>query len=84
MKGRTLTSWPSLRTDIDNAGGSWVDEEVVVMHERTRIPSLPARKPDDLKAFCVQFVETFARRGRCPNEVADPIVWQGGPGHQSA
>ena len=59
VKGRTLTSWPSLRTDIDNAGGSWVDEEVVVC---TSGPNtlITSRKPDDLKAFCVQFVETFS------------------------
>ncbi|MDX6556602.1 MAG: protease, partial [Miltoncostaeaceae bacterium] len=53
--GRTLTSWPSLRTDITNAGGEWVDREVVV--DRGLVTS---RKPDDLPAFCSAIVETFA------------------------
>ena len=59
VKGRTLTSWPSLRTDIVNAGGNWVDEEVVVC---TNGPNtlITSRKPDDLKAFCSQLVETFS------------------------
>src|SRR4051812_45208358 len=53
--GRTLTSWPSLQTDIRNAGGTWVDEEVHV--DRGLVTS---RKPDDLKAFCGKLVEEFA------------------------
>jgi protease I len=59
VKGRTLTSWPSLHTDIANAGGTWVDEEVVVC---TSGPNtlITSRKPDDLKAFCHQLVETFS------------------------
>jgi protease I len=54
VKGRTLTSWPSLRTDIENAGGTWVDEEVCV--DRGLVTS---RKPDDLPAFCRKLVEEF-------------------------
>ena len=46
LSGRTVTSWPSLQTDIRNAGATWVDEEVVVDEGLTT-----SRKPDDLKAF---------------------------------
>lgn len=58
VRGRTLTSWPSLRTDIRNAGGEWVDEEVVV--DRGLVSS---RKPDDLPSFCAKIVEEFAAGG---------------------
>ena len=52
VKGRTLTSWPSIRTDITNAGGTWVDEEV---HVDSGLVS--SRNPDDLPAFCDKVVE---------------------------
>jgi protease I len=55
VKGRTLTSWPSLRTDLRNAGANWVDEEVHV--DQGLVSS---RKPDDLRAFCAKLVEEFA------------------------
>jgi protease I len=54
VKGRTITSWPSLETDIRNAGGSWVDEEV---HVDNGLVS--SRKPDDLPAFNAKIVEEF-------------------------
>jgi protease I len=58
LGGKTLTSWPSLRTDIRNAGGTWVDEEVYVCpcNDWTLITS---RKPDDLKAFSEAIVQQF-------------------------
>lgn len=55
VRGRTLTSWPSLQTDIRNAGGQWVDEEV---HRDSDLVS--SRKPDDLPAFCRAMVDVFA------------------------
>jgi protease I len=55
VRGRTLTSWPSLQTDIRNAGGTWVDEEVVVDNGL-----VTSRKPEDLKAFTAKMVEEIA------------------------
>jgi deglycase len=55
VEGRTLTSWPSLRTDLRNAGAEWVDEEVHV--DQGLVSS---RKPDDLEAFNAKLVEEFA------------------------
>jgi protease I len=54
VDGMKVTSWPSLKTDIENAGGKWVDEEVVV--DKGLVTS---RKPDDLPAFCSKIVEEF-------------------------
>src|SRR5881398_3589565 len=54
-RGRTLTSWPTLQTDIRNAGGTWVDQEVVV--DRGLVTS---RKPDDIPAFNEKMIEEFA------------------------
>jgi protease I len=55
VKGRTMTSWPSLRTDLQNAGAKWVDEEVVV--DRGLVSS---RSPKDLPAFNRKIIEEFA------------------------
>ncbi|MEK6441031.1 type 1 glutamine amidotransferase domain-containing protein [Pseudonocardia sp. T1-2H] len=63
VRGRTLTSFPSLRTDIRNAGGTVVDEEVVT--DRGLVSS---RNPDDLPAFCAKVVEEFAEG---PHKVHD-------------
>lgn len=55
VEGRTLTSWPSLQTDLRNAGATWVDEEV---HVDDGLVS--SRRPDDLPAFCGKIIEEFA------------------------
>lgn len=59
VRDRTLTSWPSLRTDIANAGGRWVDAEVQVCSDGPNV-LITSRKPDDLPAFCAKLVEVFA------------------------
>ena len=55
VKGRTVTSFSSIKTDLRNAGANWVDEEVVVDEGL-----VTSRKPDDLPAFCAKAVEEFA------------------------
>jgi protease I len=58
VRGRTLTSWPSLQTDIRNAGGTWVDSEAQVCTAGANL-LVTSRKPDDLPAFCKHLVEKF-------------------------
>ena len=55
VKGRTLTSWPSLKTDINNAGGRWVDAQVQIDEHL-----ITSRKPSDLDAFCAKLIEEVA------------------------
>ena len=62
-RGRTVTSWPSLRTDLTNAGATWVDRSVTVDEGL-----VTSRKPDDLPDFCAKIVEEFAE-GRHPAAV---------------
>ncbi|MCQ9131814.1 MULTISPECIES: type 1 glutamine amidotransferase domain-containing protein [Streptomyces] len=62
VRGRVLTSWPSLRTDVRNAGGDWVDEQVRVCdHGPNKL--VTSRKPDDLPAFCEAYLRVFAAEG---------------------
>jgi deglycase len=67
VRGRRMTSWPSLQTDLRNAGATWVDEEVVVDGNL-----VTSRKPDDLDAFTAAMVEEFA--GQTADEDADATV----------
>jgi protease I len=62
IKGRTVTSWPSLQTDIRNAGGDWVDREVV-----TDEGLVTSRKPEDIPAFNKKMLEEFAEGIHKPN-----------------
>ncbi|MBB2205524.1 type 1 glutamine amidotransferase domain-containing protein [Gluconacetobacter takamatsuzukensis] len=61
VAGHRMTSWPSLRTDLTNAGAHWVDEEVV-----TDGPLVTSRRPDDLPAFCTAIVHLFANAPTVP------------------
>jgi protease I len=72
VRGRTLTSWPSLQTDLRNAGATWVDEEVVVDEGL-----VTSRKPDDLKAFNAKMVEEFAEGVHEGNKPAERFAKQG-------
>jgi len=69
VSGKRVTSWPSLKTDLSNAGATWVDEQVVVDGNL-----VTSRKPDDLDAFDAQMVELFAQRVTAR---PDPATLQG-------
>jgi protease I len=72
VRGRTLTSWPSLQTDIRNAGGTWVDKAVQVDQKL-----ITSRKPDDLPAFCARIVADFA--GSIREDKIDSVLEQSFP-----
>jgi protease I len=61
VRGRTMTSWPSLRTDLANAGANWVDQEVAVCENGASV-LITSRKPDDLDAFDEALVTHFGKR----------------------
>jgi protease I len=67
VRDRKVTSWPSIRTDIENAGGNWVDEEVVVDNGL-----VTSRKPDDLPAFCDKLAEEICE-GRHEGQTASSL-----------
>ena len=58
VRGRRMTSWPSVKTDLRNAGADWVDEDVVVCEDGPNV-LITSRKPDDLKAFCGEITDRF-------------------------
>jgi protease I len=62
VRGSTLTSWPSLRTDITNAGAKWVDAQVQARPDGPNV-LVTRRKPQDLKAFCQKATEVFEEAG---------------------
>ena len=64
--GRTLTSWPSLKTDLRNGGATWVDQDVVVCAEGPNT-LVTSRQPDDLGAFCREMTAVFAQTRQLSN-----------------
>jgi protease I len=75
VRDRALTSWHSLRTDIRNAGGNWIDEVVVVCRRGPNV-LVTSRRPDDLPAFCTTMVEAFVE--------AHGVITQGAAAHAGA
>jgi len=72
VRGRRMTSWPSLKTDLRNAGADWVDEEVVVDNGL-----VTSRKPDDIPAFNEKMIEEFAEgkhEGQKTSQFASPSM----------
>jgi protease I len=68
VRGRTLTSWPAIKSDVRNAGGNWVDEEVVVDNGL-----VTSRKPDDIPAFNDKMIEEFCEGRHAPKSAAAAI-----------
>src|ERR1700749_1576044 len=68
VKKKTITSWPSIKTDIRNAGGHWVDEEVVTDGSLTT-----SRKPDDLPAFSKRLLQEFSQEKRAKATPKEPV-----------
>lgn len=72
VRGRKLTSWPSLKTDLQNAGANWVDEELVVCANGPNI-LVSSRKPEDLGAFNPKIVEIFAASAPRAQSSKEPV-----------
>ena len=70
-RGRTLTSWPSLKTDLSNAGANWVDKEVVVDNGL-----VTSRKPDDIPAFNKKMIEEIGEGVHAAHGAPLPRGWQ--------
>jgi protease I len=68
VRGRTVTSWPSLKTDIRNAGGTWVDEEVIVSNG-----VVTSRNPDDIPAFNREMIALFSQ-GAARTRIPEPKI----------
>lgn len=68
VQGKRMTSWPSLKTDISNAGGHWEDAPVVVDHGL-----VTSRNPDDLPQFCAKMIEEFAEGSHASRENTPPM-----------
>jgi len=69
VRGRTMTSWPAIKTDVKNAGATWVDEEVVVDNGL-----VTSRKPDDIPAFNTKMIEEFAEGKHAAIAVTEPAT----------
>jgi protease I len=69
VRGRTLTSWPAIKTDVRNAGGNWVDEEVVVDNGL-----VTSREPDDIPAFNQKMIEEFCEGKHTPQREAATVT----------
>ena len=69
VRGRTLTSWPAIKTDVRNAGGNWVNEEVVVDNGL-----VTSRKPDDIPAFNKKMIEEFCEGKHAPQRAAAAVA----------